>query len=786
MNGKYMFLHPDKEVRDDRLYYRRDKEDIQDILSDPRPVRLVLGLRRYGKTSFLRRLERYCQPDGEYRNWKSYFVSAADSKFIVELKKARYWFEANMAGEDPGPHLILIDDLMQLETAFKMLGDSADKDRFLSDFREALQGLWNAARESDGLLKIILAEPTCFDDWLKGENGQLGASLGDVKRMFHVEERPPVIPALKEKEVFSLLRADQRDLGKPALPDVSYDLALILMQETGGNPWLLAHAQEVIWDNKHLLKTLSPKEMADKVVENVKGRARLGESNQTLFDTIYGSLSRTEQFILRYLAENEENPQLAATMTPFQGIPARKSVWRDEAMATFSRMEELGLIETKPGTKEPARIRSSFIRERLKKLYGNQPLILCRDPLVREKWKEVLKTDPFRPPSAAIIHQFSDVLFSGDKQHDSWRKYITYVASLPAEDRPHLVIFCGNLLAAPQTSLAWESATERMSEAFNELLEYLQPADRNLGGYEYVNPNQIIVVPGIYDRIWSAEKDRHPKIPQNASYWTRMLAGEGMNLPIHYRIPDIVIIPIDTIATADVENGDSDKEQTGFKLRKLRSHLSERFKHCWDEIADNENLSCTEAWELFTKDALFYASSRRENDIDDFGYVSPKTLNDSLKLINNAVSRSEWHDPIVIAITHHFPHQHYTRNDLAFHGYFQLRKHLLENGVPILLHGHSPLQTCLSKTIRKWRVDKTPFHMIGSGSFWPTAIFYEQRCGLKDPPTFNSIRIECQDSDPESRPKYYNVQIKFGSIENDQIELSPLTATLPVKGKSRD
>jgi len=39
-------------------YYRSDEEDIKRILTSRWPYTLVVGLRRMGKTSFLRRLER--------------------------------------------------------------------------------------------------------------------------------------------------------------------------------------------------------------------------------------------------------------------------------------------------------------------------------------------------------------------------------------------------------------------------------------------------------------------------------------------------------------------------------------------------------------------------------------------------------------------------------------------------------------------------------------------------------------------------------------------------------
>ncbi|MCE5333832.1 MAG: hypothetical protein LLG06_04515 [Desulfobacteraceae bacterium] len=788
---QFVFVDPYREVDSDAQYYRNDTDLIFTIFRDKKPVRVLMGLRRFGKTSFLRRLNRLCQPNGLFPDWTSRFLSASSARFHKDLERVRHWLSDELGKKEKGNYLLLIDDLMEIEKIIDKLKVQEQRTAYIERMDLEFGELWKQAVNSSGRIKIILAEPTCFDDWLNGERGVLGKGIAIFKRIFSNEENRLVLSALKADESFDLLRAVQKDNeNEPALPGVTYELAIHLMLETGGNPWLLAHAQDVIVSNPDLLEVagtspLSVRKAADEIVKLVKRRT--SGRDEALFDTIYMSLSSREKFILRFLAEGDETNHPENAHDQLQPRYAyTKSVWKEDASNTFTRMEILGLIETFPGTREPARIRSSFVHDRLKELYGKD--LIINDPALRERWEEVLTTNPFRPPSAGIIHQFSDVLFSGLWEQDAWQTYMDELHRLKPENRPHLLIFCGNLLSAPIMDKGWIATAQKMCDCFKNLIKasdkdgkpLLQPAGRDRYFREVVLPEQIIVVPGIYDRLWSRQRNgTAPKIPGDSEIWVRMLAGvEGLNTPYYFPIPNLMILPLDTVSTDDLLKVASSAgyEFLPDQLTDLRSQLSKTVQSHIKK-AESEQL-CSKT---LTRDALLYTMTGPDN-LRDFGYVSPETVTELLSSARSAflAGGGDRSEPLALAVTHHHPYQYYSTNDLAFKGYAQLRKMLVESGVSILLHGHSPLQTCLSETIRKWHVHKIPFHMVGAGSFRPTVALHEDSCSdTQDPPTFNAIRVERRDLEYDKW--FYDVEIRFESIEKGMINDSS-ASRLKIKG----
>ena len=777
------YLDPEYYIEDDNVYYRDDNEVIDFIFGAPQVVNVVLGLRRYGKTCFLKKIERKCPKMGWSASFHSALTKFADFTSMLNKTVNEYLMDS----EDEGDlkHIILIDDLMALDKTFEKIETDEQKDSFEKKLGATIEFVFKEALKSDGRMKIVLAEPTSFFQWL--ENSDVAKKLPEnARRALAMNKFPKILKALKPEEASDLLSAVQKlDKYRPLIPGVTEELVNQVCRETGGNPWLLAHAQSNIRLNNDLLAPTENGGAGDNLIESIKNTVRV-ERNEELFKTIYGSLSLEEQFILRFLADQERNAcrNRQDIRVYLQGITGNP--WRPEALAITRRMFEMGLIDVNSNNSLPQNIRSLFIKNHIMQLFCDDPLINTQDIKLRDIWRNLLKHNPFKPPKAGIIHQISDVFFSNDGPSRSWDAYIKYLRSLSAEERPHLIVLCGNLLSAPINEFNLCSQLRKVNEAVDELISYrdsdnrqlLQPAIYGAYDVEDVSPQQIIFVPGIYDRVWNRYRCECEDELKNG---LERIVG-NLNRPMYFQIPNFLIVPFDSASFNDINERD---QGIASQLALTRDNLSRSFDNCMNHMRAANNLNCSPA-------LLFYKNpGGDDNGLDhDFGYLSDRTVKRALDGIDKDMITRR---PLKIAISHHRPHRHQLKNELEFIGNLKFRELLVDKGFEFLLHGHSPLQTCLSETMSKWSEDPNPFHMVGSGSFWPTTISFNDnaqngeinRTIINAPPTFNVIKVENLNPEDTTAPATkYKVEIHFAHIDEQQkVRTSNLPTTLWIEGR---
>ena len=762
------------------LYYRDDDSLLGRVLGKQDAVQVVVGLRRFGKTSFLHRIRARCGEPENREKWYTTFHRAEDEPddFLDGLERARVEYLREQEDERKRTCLVLIDDLIALDGHFEKMSSELDKVDFLERLGQVFSELIETAKDSDGKLKLILSEPTNFKEWLRGDFGEVGKLMPREVRVELVQEdNPERLNSLTFGEAYRLLLGVVDNNAQ--LPDVTEELATHVHQETGGNPWLLAHAQAAIRSKRGLLDASKPGpdgeylEPGVALVQHMHTRIYEMQEEEAV-DTIFNSLARVEQFILRFLVEMEEQQQKDARTLP--RIP-----WRTSTQTLARRMTDMGLINCTNGV-YPTRVRSAFIKKRLQTLCRDQPVTRSEEAWIIESWEEVLLTP--HPTKQAhktgIIHQFSDVFFHGQGLHDAWRAYENYLRSLPPHERPHLIVFCGNVLAATDNRDTWNSFAGHMEREIKRLLnarcyEHDRPLVQPARGMGFEpQPEQIVVVPGIYDLCWDEVvcQGASPSLlkEQEAKLQT-MLGAPGALAPRFFPLPNLVLIPLNTVAVHDVPELEKDRERLG-RLVETRALLARRFQECWDG-----NGVARDKTKDFLRNVLFYSHDGvAQNGLPDFGFVSRGSLEGMLGQLEKVVDETPQYAPLRIAVSHHLPQQHDPTNDQAFRGYLELRRSLVRNGVHMLLHGHSPLQTCLSETSRKWGGTTSPFHMVGSGSFWPTADPLGQGRSEDDPPTFNIIRIEAQNVGmPKGHPVSYQVEIRFGEIVGERVETSQAT-----------
>lgn len=778
------YLDVNQPVASDAVYCRDDDRDVEEAITTDSTAICYYGLRRFGKSSFLRKIERHAREKRHLAEQARVFYFDIE-KFPVNLGVLA---EAEQSAKDQSRRtVLLLDDLRQLEL-------KPDKKRVEREFFPSVRRLKELG------VRLIVSEPTNLGEYLAGEKSSDGRPnlygkefssvfTDDIESKFRLRK-------LSRQETEKMLCGNITRKPSRQLDDSFITAA---HTEFGGNPWLLSHARHALDEHEHLSRNFEDLQ--------VSVGKRIAKSDP--LSSIYGSLRREEQFVLRVLHAVDRGGSNEAR--DMKG----KRFWRTtpEVRRTSARLEDLGLIDAQEGY--PRRIVPQSILQLIDDLVSDGK----RTPLeqqfreVRRDWTNFISIQhpDHNNRGELIIHQLSDVLHGleggGEDELSTLQRYRAYLQFLAEDEerkkeRPHFVVICGNLITGHDDEDAREDFIKSAAgelETISDLLQDLHDLSKKDAQKE--RAKRIILIPGVFDLEWQKLQKGKVKYADCCTIWNRQMKRKDFSTTdgsvlsfANTPLGDLVFLPFDSLSL------DAVKERLGVDAvddimdirRALQGNACDPM-HTWLRQPElNENgerevrarfvehtlryIVDTPLKEADGSEAVSEPSFRwsigngdsEQGDRDrcvrysDVGFVSRK----GMEMIET--SRVKYHDAIKIGLIHHHPFQHNLSPVSEFYEGVQLRRRLAESGVQVLLHGHSPspcmrteIMSTPSRTSTSAQGVGRRLRLIASGTFCPEARFEVNLESLKHPddwqnaeiersmPTFNCLRIKRNEDNDE-------------------------------------
>lgn len=741
------------------VYYRSDSHLVDRAIDgQENGLRVFFGLRRYGKTWFLRRVEARCKetPDTiscHYLNVPGTLPSTLADQVVrisFDIQKSDKRF------------VLLIDDLQKLDEIKGKGSSTADKRKF----SEALAQLMNAW-EGSPRLRVILCEPTNFNDWLRDESREkTGRYFKDSLKDGVVIDSNVILPPLwgqHHGDAHRLLSAEVVDSAGNRIPRVSvlHDVSSELSELLGGNPWLLSYAFKLV---RRGCKVDEIPSLADKAIENMLDN----EEEIDNVDSIFNSLSRQEKLFLNLVICAIRSDTWA------QGIfrHMERGPWTDKGREIANRLLYLGLAKHKFG--EGFRL-TPFVQRYLLRNAPISPGSLLRTDEDKTLWDELLTA---RPPddsrnSQVIIHQLSDIFFR-ERDNPQWDAYIDRLRQLQpsqfgqdrgknrSDELPDLLIVCGNVIAPPPADRA-DGTTSRDAycRALANAAKKLRTAGDLLrpGADGKRNPEQVVMLPGVFDLDWSGDPPRDSDDETYRADWKEAFAGFTLAPCVKpFKFYNLTVLAFNTTSLRGAH--DHGGMQAMRDLAQVRHWLQREFRDEWETIGDGKPEKVREAARVLTTLTLNYVldvtGKEEKHRFDTIGYRTFKHvgsgseaglpegddgtrlfLSDTGFISNNQKeevekprkSSADDRLPITIAVTHHHPNNSRSPGVIEFFNDFfndsKFRETLAEKRVQTILHGGSTRQQLLRQRLsfgdevqgNKRKVASRTVDLVGSGSF---------------------------------------------------------------------
>jgi predicted phosphodiesterase len=447
----------------DADYLRSDGHYILDILSNSKAIFNVVAPRRWGKTSFLMRVQRHAEATGRRVVLAAFNESV--SAVVEDLAKF-FGVEASVDAigaavralppNDPERPIILLDE---------GAGQIEARDGWGHAMRSLLTQLAAAAARG-GRITLCHAEiPQFFD-----RCGYQGDELDRPTEL--VDQDPILLKPVDEGVRQAFLR--------PVVEAGHGELA----SEVGSIP---GEIQSLRLELTRLVQS----------IDTEKLRSRFETTWTNALRTVVQNLDRDQRAVLWRACQH--NLLLRKDLTPHGRVVQQC-------------LEDWGLLKTEPGQKI---LPSSTATGELLKGLIEAP---CDEDL-----KSVFKENPEEPPiskhslltptfdNGFIIHQIADLHFGkfGLQAGGKWlpEYYLDYLARLSTYDRPHVIIVCGDLTSFGLHKEVNEAARfvkklKGSSESNSSSL--LQPL---FTGSVPNSEKQIVVVPGNHDMAWDENRE---------------------------------------------------------------------------------------------------------------------------------------------------------------------------------------------------------------------------------------------------------------------------------------
>lgn len=772
--------------KDDRAYFRDDGDLVESAIKGKSPIAVYFGLRRYGKTWFLSRIAHWCATGRESISPKDYLVVTCfvpdESPESMADKVAA--LNADMENEKRTV-LLIVDDLQKI-------GDDTVSAQQAEQFAFQLERFVSIARKR-GKARLIMCEPTNLVEWLNGDAGR----HGEMFRPFltwqdFIISAGNTLPPLRyegdeRSDAHKLLSADVG--GVPRVPNLDPQLSQNLCRWAGGNPWLLSHVYRFVAQGHTSQRDFD--EICSTISKNVLSHPK----QRDRMDTIYHSLNKQERLFLRLVLDARGEARTQHYMRSDSS-----DIWTNDGLATAKRLKRLGLVvgELGAGVRLIPIMKDYLIEE-----YPGYATFRKPHREDEEVWRELLRVES--PNSARkgeiIIHQLSD-LYLQDGANRQWDAYIAKLKEIDArrhkdkDERPDLIIICGNLIAVPCTSRSTPFCrdTHMMNlQAAADMLRDALPYMREGKDQTSATPDQIIVIPGIFDLDWSRENG--PNSTAYRSAWEAAMRGFTLaGAPYLNEVFGIRILPFDTtdLAGAFEEGG----KEASSELARLRSKLQGWFGEDWSALRQS-GYGTDKAAPKSSRDAeplrrladltLGYSAQNDDDDnavsdptfqwrstsrgggdgaahsyVSDTGFISAKQL----AWLSDPKLKSDT-SIINIAVTHHHPENPRRSSVIEFFDEHQFRRALARAGVSTVLHGRSAGQQVNSQEVSFTDRDdegnpvvrSSSLDLIGSGSFAAFGISTDP--ALPAHPSFNQITVFRPTPKSTERPRLEIVLFEY-------------------------
>lgn len=706
-------------VRSDSNYLRSDGVFVRRILDSEAPVFNIVAPRRWGKTSFLKRVQRHAMAEGRKVVFASFQgdVSAAveelTNRFGLKINRDEDWIPpllSHIENSDTSP-LILLDE------GNRQIRQDNDDGKLL---RRLLRGLAALAVDEDKLT-LCIAETAPFFGFFREKAD--GLELAVAASPIYLG---PLTAAVKSAFLSPLFDAGHQEL----------------VEKIGNCPievQLLRNRFEEL---------------------NKEGRGKDSEGLNEGFQRIW---SENLDLILYSLTPYEKALWLESC-----GNNLSKERLTAEGNTVMARMADVtgwGLINSRGRKRfgQPSKISEEFIRT---KITGVDPSVIKR----LFKKAQAIEVKVSRKPQPTfregfVIHQLADLHYGrlGRKVDKKALVdfYIDLLAQSDGENLPHVIVICGDLTTLGKREEFFD-AGEFVSRLKNEANQNGRPLIRPL--YENAPPdfnNQIVVVPGNHDVLWPDNTDGG-RVGNDGFHSFARQAGclTSVNkVPAVYIEPvDVTIIACDSahlsgtdIPLAAIEVPDDlfkDEIQGLIKIVKqiqdmVRKNIINSSSDDHDIDADRKILEYVTrfTWGLVDEEFL-----------KNIGVLVESAKSKNLIPFPEGAERNSFGPEVRIGILHH--------NLLTFSkiSLFTdlvnsrvVRDCFVDNDINIILHGHQHQYSVTSEMVyrsdgNRGSVGKF-LHCIGVDSL-----------GVPKPdmlkhyfPTFNEIRIGCNVQKKDSR-----------------------------------
>lgn len=769
-------------------YYRDDYEMLQDILSCRWSEVMIVGLRRFGKTSLLKRIEGFVNQREDYKkflekgldgwnretfgnpprkeffdeiknlNAKAFYLTFLDSYDYIEVKILDFFREIskNIAIDTfqlerfekflPPRLFILMDEFSKLSE----IGKEVEKKR------ELFLKLHRSAQNIDKEIVFIMAEPPSIFSTFESANDEP-----------YIEE---INEALQNRKIFWLNGLSPHEkfnlfcLKKSISinEELDEDKISIILDQLSGIPLEIQMAGESFFAH--------PERSAKNIIKDVA--EAFGGNLKSIFHT----MNLQQRIFVRLLVEFEIERD---------GLPWE--LLKKNSQKIYESLRNFGIVKKENDslihfTSEPIR---TILCDEIGKLS-----LIVEDETFNKESKIIFKSDDekqnFIPGSEPWdgrirIHHFSDLalgdlikgfrynentsrldLFSMNNKENPFEAYIRLLKSHP-KYKPQILIFTGDI-AISHHSYCYRG----LKEFIAEILELMSP----LPGQPAINPKkQIFIVPGEMDISNTEDRKCNENHPDDTSDYCnfvdffRAFKDYGLppenaldnsleklvtiELPPTHGIPryNLEILPFNSATM--IWSGQSNSRRlellNSFK-KVLESNIEEQIKEEFDNFLGEE-----------------------------IGYLN-------LDRLKKETDKNEnMDDTLRIALTHHNFNPLIIRGNsctLDTYNAHDAKTILLKNCFSIVLHGHQRLPIFIKETLylkdQKEKKGLKTLFMNGAGKFTVPHFDVDNKTDEGNPfgSSFNCYDIRRIDNRNDERGKYrgdfivYSTVFSFNEEEN--------------------
>lgn len=692
-----------RSVWKDEEYFRDDSLIWRITRSDAKRVYLQ-GLRRTGKTSFLKRMQHVIVREQSQAQFAAYLSFQLDSAGAIKkdlIRTIRIGLgidkEKSQAGENLDWWLSQVlkrhdQFLLLIDECFSMLGERERKER---KKLELFLELFRISYESEGALRIIFSDTPRFLEELSSYRQTYGDAIDRV-----IAAKMLRLPSLDRGQAERLLTEGyEKYYGQPITQGDSRELVSELLRRVS----LIPLEVEMIGDYYHEHQSdwqAASGEFTDMVVADYENQ---------VYEQIFleNHLSREQSTLLEAIAYADSKDRQRV----------QKSELKDRGKQIFIAMKDFGILQTAA--------EGDAIEEAPDVItFTSEPLEVYLRTRRRDPWEEnMYGFDLFTTQKeergflmSVRIHHISDMRFGRFMEGYSYDdpenlegtpagRYLDWLRRINPEMRPHFVVMTGNM-----TSSGHDKEYYSLERFIDSLKTYVQEIPGSqIGDNKRPFWSQILLVPGILDHdltSWSNDchngVEREPDAPEQLGRLKSLVSNKGLTGIFTERLhffhgAGVAFLLLDStglLGNLDVEDlGDEEREEAERLREPLLSALYDNNRRVAE--LSRPGVEQEEQTEPVCKAKLW------DIQRNSTGYLSKVVLDELTGLYEDEIiprlekrrASNYPEDMLRIAVCQHNINPISVSNTSANVEFLlpqRAKRLLIENGFHILMHGNSP------------------------------------------------------------------------------------------------